>query len=205
MNNSNFSRRAFLYRTVALAAGTPLALSDMSSRLMGAEPGPAVAALKRSSAKVAIVPCRSYGPEVQKAMARSFDLLGGIGSLVRNKTVTVKLNLTGTDFSPFMQKPVGETYMTHFSTALALASLLVAAGARRVRFVESTQSKAELAATLALADWDVKALQALGKLEFENTRNLGSGKSYTHLRVPSGGYMFSALELNHSYADTDVM
>src|SRR5439155_9797490 len=76
---------------------------------------------------------------------------------------------------------------------------------RRVRFVESTQSRAELAATLELADSDVKALGALGKVEFENTRNLGAGKSYAQLRVPGGGYMFSALDLNHSYADTDVM
>jgi len=88
---------------------------------------------------------------------------------------------------------------------LALGSLLFAAGARRVRFVESTQSKAELNATLRLADWDVKSLETLGKVEFENTRNLGHGSSYTHLRVPADGYMFSALDLNHSYADTDVM
>ena len=142
---------------------------------------------------------------MREAMAKSFDLLGGIGSLVKNKTVTIKLNLTGTDFSAYMRRPVGETYMTHYATALALGSLLFAAGARRVRFVESTQSKAELASTLDLADWDVKALEALGKVEFENTRNLGNGKNYAHLPVPRGGYMFSALDLNHSYADTDVM
>jgi len=138
-------------------------------------------------------------------MAKCFDLLGGVGSLVKNKTATIKLNLTGTDFTPYMQRPVGETYMTHYSTALALASLLFAAGAKRVRFVESTQSKAELASTLGLADWDIKSLEALGKVEFENTRNLGNGKTYTHLPVPTGGYVFSALDLNHSYADTDVM
>src|SRR5258707_4089925 len=139
-------------------------------------------------------------------MEKCFDRLGGIGSLVKNKTVTVKLNLTGTDFRPFMDnRPVGETYMTHYATALALGKILFAAGAKRVRFVESTQSKSTLAATLNLADWDVKALEALGKVEFENTRNLGTGKSYSHLRVPSGGYVFSALDLNHAYEDTDVM
>jgi uncharacterized protein (DUF362 family) len=131
--------------------------------------------------------------------------LGGIGPLVKNKTVTVKVNLTGTDFSPFLDRPVGETYMTHYSTALALASLLFDAGAKRVRFVESTTSRAELAASLAMAEWDIKALQAIGPVEFENTRNLGQSKSYAHLPVPSGGYMFSAFEFNHSYADTDVL
>jgi uncharacterized protein (DUF362 family) len=124
---------------------------------------------------------------------------------VRNKTVTVKLNLTGTNFEPFLKRPVGETYMTHPDTALALGRALFRAGAKRVRFVESTQSTAELQATLALADWNVKALEALGEVEFENTRNLGKGKNYAHLKVPTGGYMFSALDLNHAYADTDVM
>jgi hypothetical protein len=71
--------------------------------------------------------------------------------------------------------------------------------------VESTTSRSELASTLSLADWDIKSLQALGKVEFENTRNLGTGKSYAQLRVPSGGYMFSAFEFNHSYNDTDVL
>jgi hypothetical protein len=88
---------------------------------------------------------------------------------------------------------------------MALGSLLFAAGARRVRFVESTQSKSGLESTLAEAGWDVPALTALGKVEFENTRNLGRGSRYSHLRVPAGGYMFSAFELNHAYEDTDVL
>src|SRR5438105_234309 len=205
MKTNSFSRRAFLQRSILLAAGAPLAARFSPVELLAAELGATSNRSSRPDSKVAIVPCRSYGPEVREAMAKSFDLLGGIGSLVKNKTVTVKLNLTGTDFTPYMQRPVGETYMTHYSTALALGSLLFAAGARRVRFVESTQSKAELASTLGLADWDVKALEALGQVEFENTRNLGRGKTYAHLRVPAGGYMFSTPDVNHSYADTDVL
>src|SRR5882672_12443447 len=136
MSMKTFSRRAFLERSVALAAGAPLALryasAGLAAEAVGAKAGPSF----HQDAKVAIVPCRTYGPEVRESMAKCFDLLGGIGSLVRNKTVTVKLNLTGTDFSMYLGRPVGETYMTHFSTALALGSLLFAAGARRVRFVE---------------------------------------------------------------------
>src|SRR5436309_646823 len=196
MNAKSFSRRAFLHRGIALAAGVPLALRYAPSALAAEALGVKSGRPLRPDAKVAIVPCRSYGPEVRAAMAKCFDLLGGIGSLVKNKTVTVKLNLTGTNFAAYMKRPVGETYMTHYATALALGSVLFAAGARRVRFVESTQSKAELASTLDLADWDVKALEALGKVEFENTRNLGNGKNYAHLPVPKGGYMFSALDLN---------
>jgi uncharacterized protein (DUF362 family) len=158
-----------------------------------------------SDAKVAIVSCRSYGPEVRAAMKQAFDLLGGLGSLVRNKTVTVKLNLTGTDFRAFMGRPIGETVMTHFSTALALGGLLFDAGARRVRFVESTTSRGTLENTLKLGDWDVNALLALGAVEFENTRNLGKARKYSQLNVPGGGLMFSSFQLNHAYEETDVM
>jgi uncharacterized protein (DUF362 family) len=209
MNTSScLNRRDFLHRTLALTVGAPLALG-LSARKVAAVVDSAAASqpslARRSEAKVAMVSCRSYGPEVRQAMAKSFDLLGGIGSLVKNKTVTVKVNLTGTDFSPYMDRPVGETYMTHYATALALASLLFEGGAKRIRFVESTTSRSDLTGSLAMADWDLKALSALGSVEFENTRNLGKGKSYATLPVPSSGYMFSSFDFNHSYNDTDVL
>lgn len=194
------SRRNFLRLGVS-AAATPFALKYAPYVPFAADAGPG----SRADSNVAIVPCTGYGPEVREAMARSFDLIGGIGSLVKNKTVTVKLNLTGTNFTPYLNRPVGETYMTHFSTALALSSLLFEAGAKRVRYVESTQSKATLEGTLRLADWDVDALTSLGKTEFENTRNLGRGKSYSQMKVPTGGYMFSSFDFNHAYEETDVM
>jgi uncharacterized protein (DUF362 family) len=197
---SGCNRRTFLQRGLVIAAGGPMALKLAARELRGAEAGGG-----RSNAKVAIVGCRTYGREVRAALAKSFELLGGIGGLVQNKTVTVKLNLTGTNFGDFKDRPVGETYMTHYSTVAALGTLLFAAGAKRVRFVESTQSRASLETSLVMADWDVRALTALGKVEFENTRNLGLGKSYAHMPVPTGGYMFSAFDFNHSYADTDVM
>ena len=49
------------------------------------------------------------------------------------------------------------------------------------------------------------ALSALGKIEFENTRNLGQGRRYSHLPVPGGGLMFSSFDFNHSYEETDVL
>jgi uncharacterized protein (DUF362 family) len=158
-----------------------------------------------ASNRVAVVACTSYGPELGPAFKQCFDLLGGIGALVKNRTVTIKLNLTSTDFSPFRGKSPGETFMTHPATALALTALLCAQGARRVRLVESSNSKASLEQSLALADWDIRAFQALGAVEFENTRNLGLADRYHDCRVPDGGRLFSAFELNHSYADTDVM
>jgi uncharacterized protein (DUF362 family) len=207
MKTKPFSRREFLGQSIAFAAGAPLAFACARGSLFAAEAKAAPDPLRsrRSDGKVSIVQCRSYGPELSAALAQSFDLLGGIGSLVKDKTVTVKLNLTGTNFQPFLDRPVGETFMTHYASALALGKLLFAAGAKRVRFVESTQSRAELDSSLALADWDVKALESLGKVEFENTRNLGKGKSYSHLKVPTGGLVFSSLDLNHAYEETDVM
>src|ERR1039458_38969 len=206
MKTRTYSRRAFIQQGFALAAGAPLAFTCARNGLLAAEVAGAASQASRSlqsSAKVAIVSCRTYGPEVRPALEKCFDLLGGIGSLVQNKTVTVKLNLTGNSPKPLLGRPVGETYTTHYSTAMALGSLLFAAGARRVRFVESTQSRNGLESTLTEYAWDVPALSALGKGEFENTRNLGEGTKYSHLRVPGGGYMFSAFDFNHAYEDTD--
>ena len=203
MKNRALTRRQFIGRTLAVTSGLPLGLHLAENPLLAATP--TAQAAHRSDANVAIVQCRSYGPELRPAFDKCFDLLGGLGPLVKGKTVTIKLNLTGTNFSAFLGRPVGETYMTHPATAMALAAALFGAGAKRVRFVESTQSSAELESSLALADWDIKALQALGPVEFENTRNLGKGKSYSHLKVPGAGYMFTSLDLNHAYEDTDVM
>jgi uncharacterized protein (DUF362 family) len=205
MKTRTCSRRDFLQRNLAFAAGATAFGGFSWERLLAGEVAPTKAAGSAQNARVAIVPCAGYGPEVKAAMARSFDLLGGIGSLVRGKTVTVKLNLTGTNFAQYLNLPVGETYMTHYSTAAALAALLFQAGAKKVRFVESTQSRSSLETTLDLADWNVNELQSLGAVEFENTRNLGRSKSYSHLKVASGGNMFSSLDLNRAYEDTDVM
>src|SRR6266404_2826132 len=207
MHNHCCNRRAFLRRGAAFALGAPLALNSAADLLLAAESKPSkVSGSLRAKAKVAIAGCRSYDlKDIRGALDQSFDLLGGVGSLVRNKSVTIKINLTGTNFMPFLGRPVGETYMTHFSTALTLCAALFGAGAKRVRIVESTQSRSPLEGTLALAGWDVKALQALGDLKFENTRNLGAGSRYARLSVPGGGHLFSAFEFNQAYEETDVM
>src|SRR5438445_6198798 len=106
-----------------MAAGAPLAFTYGPEALAAETATPSAAiipAAMLSNAKVSIVACKSYGPEVKAALKQSFDLLGGIGSLVKNKTVTVKLNLTGTNFTPVFNLPVGESYMTHVSTAMSL-------------------------------------------------------------------------------------
>src|SRR5690348_6419369 len=141
------TRRRFLQATFSTAAALPLTNALSSFAQTSSSP----------AGKVAVVRCTKYGADVSKALGQAFDLIGGIGSLVKDKTVTIKVNLTGTDFTNFMNRPVGETYMTHYDTAAALTSALFAAGAKRVRFVESTQSRAGLESSLGFADWDVNA------------------------------------------------
>lgn len=176
--------------------------------LLGAALAPVAAAAEKTAVgrntRVAIVPCRGYGPEVRAALDRSFDLLGGLGSLVKDKTVTVKINLTGTNFTTLLGRPVGETYMTHPATVMALTAALFAAGAKRVRYVESATRPQPLEQTLVEGGFDWRALQAMGRVEAECTRNLGHAKSYAAFKVRTGGHLFDGFELNHSYADCDV-
>lgn len=158
-----------------------------------------------SETKVAIVSCKSYGQVVEPALTKAFDLLGGIGRLVKGKTVTIKVNLTmSRQFVTIQGRPPVETYITHGDTVMALCTVLFREGARRVRIVESFPDARPFEQTLKYAGWDVPNLAKLGPVELENTRNLGSGERYSTVKVNSGGYQFSSFELNHSYADTDV-
>jgi len=200
------SRRAFLRLGMGLAAGAPLALSaGCGGEQLENPPGNRPPSY-RTDAKVAIVSCRTYGTdEVKGALRQSFDLLGGIHTLVNGKTVTVKVNLTcGGYFERQFNRSPGESYITHGATVIALSSLLLAEGAQRVRIVESAPFTEPMEQFLSWAEWDVQTLLALGNVELENTRNLGIGQSYARLQVPTGGYLFSYFELNHSYRDTDV-
>ena len=193
------SRRRFLQQSLALAATLPAAARLGAESLRDARGSAA------HTPVVAIVRCGSYGDaDVRAALQSSFDLIGGLKPLVAGKTVTIKVNLTGQDFSPFLDLPVGETYMTHFATAYHAAAVIFASGARRVRLVESTGQRTPLESTLVEAGWNVNALSALGTTTFENTRNRGSFDSYAHLVVP-GGLMFSSFDVNRAYADTDVL
>ena len=195
------SRRQFLEQSLAVAASLPFASPRLASGFSLTAAGPRT----RPAAAVAIARCRTYeDADVHAALASCFDMLGGVAPLVAGRTVTVKVNLTGHEFSPFMGLPVGETYMTHFTTAYQLAALLFGAGARRVRFVESIGHRTPLEPTLVEAGWDLHAIGALGTVAYENTRNRGSFESYAHLRVPEGR-MFESFDVNRAYADTDVL
>src|SRR5215472_6297480 len=75
------------------------------------------------AAPVAIAKCPSYDEDVTARMASLFDQLGGIDKLVRNKTVTVKINMTGPTAQRVMGKALGVTHYTHPKVAGATAFL----------------------------------------------------------------------------------
>jgi len=184
-------------------AATGLAAVVGSSRSASYLPGPPA-----GDAKVAIVSCPTYGAAaVGEAMQKAFDTVGGIGTMVKGKTVTVKVNLThsGIRFVRIEGRPAGETYVTHGDTVMALCSLLFKEQARRIKVVESFPDAGPFEQPLQEIGWDVVGIRNLGLLELENTRNLGSSARYSTVKVPSGGYLFSSFELNHCYADTDVV
>ncbi len=199
------SRRRFL----GLAATAPLAVaagcgSDGVSTCCPTPTPTATVPPSSGTGVVAITGARSYGSAAAAAIRQALDLLGGVGPLVREKTVTVKVNFTGWPIQAIGGRPPGETYVTHGDTALALAQILSESGARRIRFVDSEAVALTMEGICAAAGWDVPALRAIPGVEFENTRNLGLGSQYARLTVPDGGRLFSYLEVNHSYADTDV-
>jgi uncharacterized protein (DUF362 family) len=135
-----------------------------------------------------------------------FDQLGGIEKLVKSKTVTVKLNLTGPPTNWVNGRPPQFTHWAHPEIAGAAAHLFDRAGAKRVRFVESgANTTVPLEEFIAKANWDVNALRNAAKMvEFENTVNLGKGKKYVRMQVGHGAYMFPAWDVNQVYAETDV-
>lgn len=156
---------------------------------------------------VSIARCRSYDEDFVPLLERMFDQLGGAAGLVRGKTVTVKLNLTGSPALRIQGRPLGVTHYTHPKTAAALAHVLARAGARRIRFVESCWATAgPLEEYLLESGWNLRALRAAApNIEFANTNARGPHKRYARFKVPGGGLVYPAYELNEAYAQTDVL
>ena len=166
-----------------------------------------IRAAQAPAAPVAVARYQSYDDNLVTVLSKMFDQIGGLDRLVRGKTVTVKLNLTGSPALRVEGRPLGLTHYTHPRTAGAMAHLLGRAGARRIRFVESCWATAgPLEEYLLDSGWNVRTLvSAASGVEFENTNALGKAKRYARLKVPGGGLIFPAYDVNHSYQDTDVL
>ncbi len=190
---ANHTRREWL-KTVSTGAAACMA-------------GPLVSrAASAPTAPVAVAKCRTYGPELLPTLEKMFDQLGGLGRLVKGKTVAIKINLTGAPSYRLAHQPLGDTHYTSPQVIAATVHLIGKAGARRIRLLESPWSTADAVEEYLLqADWEPRdILSAAPNVEFENTNYLGKGKKYSRMVVPHGGYVFPAFDLNHSYEDCDV-
>src|SRR5688500_13693620 len=150
------------------------------------------------TAPVSIARCPSYDENLVEVFSRMFDEIGGSQGLVSGKTVTIKLNLTGSPGLRFEGKPLGATHYSHPKTVVAMVHVLGRAGAKRIRLVESCWASAgPLEEYLLDSGWNVRTLQsAAPKVEFVNTNASGKSKQYARFKVPGGGYVFPAYELN---------
>jgi uncharacterized protein (DUF362 family) len=190
MEHRNLTRRSLL--TTGGAALGSLAL------------GGAARAKTAPASTVAIARCRTYGrEEIAKSLAGMFDQIGGIGSLVKNKTVAIKLNLTGQP----QRFPIDPAlpYRTNPETVLATAHLIARAGARRIRIIETFFPAGQEMELWGRYQLDINAINNVGvPVEWENGQNLGRAKQYVRMKVPGDPYMFPTYDLNHSFSDCDV-
>jgi uncharacterized protein (DUF362 family) len=190
-----YSRRQWLTRTAAAVSGAYL------SRTFPAR------AAEAPASTVAVARCRTYSSnELMPVMEKMLDQLGGLGRLVKGKTVAVKINLTGAPTYRLGYLPLEDTHYTHPQVIATAVHLMGKAGARRIRILESPWSTADPVEEYILrANWEPRdILGAAPNVEFENTNFLGSGKRYSRMKVPHGGYLWPAFDLNHSYEDCDV-
>ena len=150
--------------------------------------------------------CTDYGPRVSETLGTLFDQIGGLETLVRGKTVAIKLNLTGPATGRLGYLPPEVTYWVHPQVVGATIHHLAQAGAARIRLLESPMNTAEpLQEFMLQANWEPRKFQSIApRVEFENTNYLGYGKKYSRFMVPGGGLMYKGYDLNHSYEDCDV-
>jgi uncharacterized protein (DUF362 family) len=160
------------------------------------------------TAPVAIARCKSYGDEFLSTAEKMFDQLGGLGRLVKGKTVAIKINLTGTGAGRIDYISAGRAFWTHPRTVGNVIHLLDKAGARRIRVLEGAMSWGDsLAEFMLKTNWDPRLLlDAAPRVELINTNLPFPGKKpYSRFAVPNGGHLFASYDLNTAYDECDVL
>jgi uncharacterized protein (DUF362 family) len=189
------TRREWLSQTASILSGAYVAGSSWLHAALA------------PTAPVSVARCMTYNSaDLLSTLAKMFDRIGGLGRIVKGKTVAIKVNLTGAPESRLSGQPLGDTHYTHPQVIAATVHLIGKAGARRIRVLESPMSTAgPIEQYMLRADWQPRdILSAATNVEFENTNFLGNGKKYSRLTVPFGGLLFPAYDVNHSYQDCDV-
>ncbi|MBN2507655.1 MAG: DUF362 domain-containing protein [Verrucomicrobia bacterium] len=190
-----------------LAQAAAGVLMPWAGTLHGAAPAEA-AAQPAPRAATGIARCKRYEfAEVRRALGGLLDELGGVRALVRNRHVTVKVNLVNTSAEDVAGVPLGLTVTVHPVVAMALGSLLTDYGARRVTYCDQLPFAALDEAAFLGYGFDLRRFNEVmdGRARFVNTRNRGAFGSYATVRVPGGGELASAWEVNRAYVDTDVL
>ncbi|MBI4889642.1 MAG: DUF362 domain-containing protein [Acidobacteria bacterium] len=164
---------------------------------------PALFGATAPATTVAVARAAAYDKPMYDLLKKMTDQAGGLSGIVKNKTVALKLNLTGNPgrFPVKEQLP----YRTEPGTVLAMCQLMARAGAKRIRLLESFFPGGQEMDLWARYGLDIQAIENCGtKVEWENTNTLGRGKQYVTSKVPFGGYVFGEYMLNHSYTDCDA-
>jgi uncharacterized protein (DUF362 family) len=186
------------------ATAGALSLPGAYAGALAAEsPGPAA-----PRALTGIGLCQRYEfAEVRRVLADLFDRLGDVRQLVKNKHVTLKVNLVNTSDASVAGVPLWLTVTVHPVVAMALGSLLVDYGAKAVVFTDQLPFSTPDEQAFAGYGFHLAEFNRLmeGRARFENTRNLGRYKNYALVKVPGGGELASAWEVNRAYVDTDVL
>jgi uncharacterized protein (DUF362 family) len=195
------SRRDFL-RTVAAAALVPAASATPPHSVLQA----GLQVPPRGLTSIGL--CKRYGfAEVRGTLARMLDELGTVRGLVKGKHVTVKVNLVNTSREHLDGVPLWMTVTVHPAVAMALGSLLTDYGARQITYVDQLPFRELDEAAFAGYGFDAKSFNDVmdGRARFVNTRNRGAYAGYAVVRVPGGGDLASAWEVNRQYTETDVL
>ncbi|MCP5521305.1 MAG: DUF362 domain-containing protein [Verrucomicrobiales bacterium] len=152
--------------------------------------------------------CPRYEFElVRRELGRMLDELGDVRQLVRRKHVTVKVNLVNTSAEDLAGVPLWLTVTVHPVVARALGALFVEYGARSVTYCDQLPFRALGPESFTGYGFDLAEFNAVmdGRARFANTRNRGPHSSYGWVKVPNGGELASAWEINRTYVDTDVL
>jgi uncharacterized protein (DUF362 family) len=152
--------------------------------------------------------CKRYDyPQVRQTLADMLNQLGDVPQLVKNKYVTVKVNLVNAPNHDVGGVPLYMTVTVHPNVAMALGSLLVEYGAKQVTFCDQLPLRIDDREAFSLYGFDIPEMQRQldGRARFVNTRNRGSYPDYALVKVPGGGFIASAWEVNRTYVDTDVL
>src|SRR6202162_4317463 len=116
---ANCSRREWLIKTVSGIAGISVATPV------------AVRAATAPASPVAVGKCRGYdADELLPALEKMFDQIGGLGRIVKGKTVALKINLTGAPRYRLGHLPLGDTHYANLHVLAAATYLMEKEGAR---------------------------------------------------------------------------